>query len=154
MRIALDASVLETTRPTGVERALQEHLRALATLGAAHEFLLVVRGIGRAAVSALTSTWSSGLPANFRVVDLGLTRDERFWRERRLLPRLVREGVALLHSPVLALPLTVAPNGIAWVATVHEVPWREPGARGGEWARRLRLAFAARRARALVVPAD
>jgi glycosyltransferase involved in cell wall biosynthesis len=150
MRIAVDASVLETARPTGVERALHEQLRALSVLGTAIDLLLVVRGIGGGPAPWLPAE-SAG---RFRVVDLGLPRAEPFWRERRLIPRLVREGATHLHSPVLALPLTGARTGIRFVATVHEVPWREPGASGGEWRRRLRLTLASRRARALVVPAE
>lgn len=157
MRIAVDASVLETTRPTGVERMLREQLRALAAAGseagteagraaARHEFLLVSRR---------PIELGFALPSHFRAIDLAADRAAaqpgRFWREALLDPLLRREKVALLHSPVLALPMALRRPPYALVATVHEVPWREPGGGAGlELARRYRLADAARRAQRLI----
>lgn len=149
MRIAVDASVLETARPTGVERALREQLRALAAAesevgraAARHEFLLIARR---------PIELGFALPAHFRGVDLAAHAPGRFWREALLDPLLRRDKVALLHSPVLALPLGLWRAPYAMVATVHEVPWREPGGGDGlEVARRFRLSDAARRARGLV----
>ena len=149
MRIAVDVSVLETARPTGVERAMREQLRALAATASEagnaasrHEFLLIARR---------PIEFGFALPAHLRVVDLAAHHPGRFWREALLDPLLRREKVALLHSPVLALPLALRRAPYAMVATVHEVPWREPGGGDGlELARRFRLADAARRARGLV----
>ncbi len=147
MRIALDGSMLETDRPTGVERAQLELIRALGVNGGGHDYLLIARR---------PLDLGFPVPANFRVVDLGCARPGPFWRERLLAPCLARERVEVLHSPVLALPINGRGAGFATIATVHEVPWREPrvGARDLQIARRLRLAFAARRARWLIAVSD
>lgn len=141
MRVAFDVSCLETSQPTGVERACRELLRAIAAGPARHELFLVSR---RPVELGFES------PDSFFAFDFAAAQPRRFWRERLLPPFLKRERIDLFHSPVAALPLRAdCPR----IATFHEVPWRETPSRF-EWKRRLRLHFAARRARWLIAVSE
>lgn len=142
MRIAIDVSIQTTATPTGVERAQRSLLCALAALAP--------RDIAVLLAAPRPLDLGFAVPAAWRWIaaaDRGATAG-RFWRQRRLAPALVREGAALLHSPVAAFPLRArCPVVVTW----HEVPWREAGS-GLELKRRAWLALAvAKAARILAV---
>jgi glycosyltransferase involved in cell wall biosynthesis len=117
MRVAIDVSIQETDYVTGVERVQRGLLEALAATADDVHYLLLSR----------------------RPVDLGLDLPERFtqaalvkdgspylWRERFVPQVLERERIDVFHSPVSATPILGKAKKIA---TIHELPWVERGAR-------------------------
>lgn len=138
-RVAFDVSVLAEREPTGVARAAEELLRALAAKPEELELVLVAPGTvperARAAAPRATAHGLRGIwPA-------------RLWRELAAPRWARRERIALWHAPVTAFPFRAR---CARVATVHELALDEPGfgARDGEGAlaQRGRLWLAARAA--------
>jgi glycosyltransferase involved in cell wall biosynthesis len=138
-RVAFDVGVLAEREPTGVARAAEELLRALAAAPEEFELVLVAPdAVPERARAAAPGASAHGLRGGFPA---------RLWREFAA-PRWVRrEGIALWHAPVTAFPFLAR---CARVATVHELALAEPGfgARDGEGAlaQRARLWLAARAA--------
>jgi glycosyltransferase involved in cell wall biosynthesis len=143
-RIAVDVSILEEPRWTGVERSAAGLVAALGTADG-DEVLLYSRRPVR-----------FRFPLGERLVPrpIGGPTPFAIWRETALVRALARDGVSLLHSPVAAIPLlTRVPRS----ATVHEMPWlRHPGIEGRfrEARFRLRIRAAARAAALLVAPSE
>jgi glycosyltransferase involved in cell wall biosynthesis len=140
-RIAVDVSILEEPRWTGVERGAAGLVRALGT--GDHEVLLYSRG---------PVPWKFPVRPPLVPRPLGGPRAFAVWRETTLAPALRRDGVTVLHSPVAAIPyLTRVPV----TATIHEMPWlRHPGIEGRvrEARYRFRIRAAVRAAVRLFVP--
>lgn len=112
MRIAVDARILEFPCPTGVERAATEILRALPSVLAPCDELLL---FGHGEVAA-----PSGPHPAVRSIALGGPEAPLIWRESRLAAALQAHGADVLWSPVAALPVRA---DVPRVATVHETPW-------------------------------
>lgn len=141
MKIAVDGSILDLPRPTGVERSLREILRALpGALGPGDRVEVLRRCAG------------SEDDGPVRGIALGGPAPIALWREASLGPALRDRGFDVLWSPVAAIPLGTR---VPCVATVHEIPWRVRRGLEG-WGReavhRLRVGLAARRARRIVCP--
>jgi glycosyltransferase involved in cell wall biosynthesis len=140
LRIALDVSIRSASQPTGVERAQEVLVDGLLAHCPEHELVLL---------------GGEGLPARWAEHDRVTAAAEGrglLWRHTLLPSALQRERADLLHSPVAALPRR-AP--CPTLASLHELPWAEPGAPGDRslfhrWA----AAFAARRAALLVCPSE
>ncbi len=146
VRIAVDVSVLELPRPTGVERAARESLRALpGVLRTGDEVVLLSR-------EALEPP--SGTHPSVQSVGLGGHEPLAIWRETRLAPALRSHGVQVLWSPVSAIPVRTR---VPRVSTIHELPWLvQPAIEGAvrERVQRVRLRMAARDASRIVVPSE
>ncbi|MBK9387980.1 MAG: glycosyltransferase family 4 protein [Planctomycetes bacterium] len=142
MRVAFDVSVLDEREPTGVARAAEELLRALAQSAGGEELVLVAPGaIPERARAAAREAELLALPRCF---------PRRLWRELAAPRGARRAAIDLWHSPVTAFPLFVR---CARVATVHEIALaeKELGARDGEGRliQRARLRLATRADRVL-----
>ncbi|MHC4470611.1 MAG: glycosyltransferase, partial [Planctomycetota bacterium] len=143
-RIAVDVSILEEPRWTGVERSAAGLVHALGAAGGDDVLLYSRRPV----------PWRFPLEGRLSPRPLGGPSAFAVWRETTLVRALARDGVALLHSPVAAIPLlTRVPRS----ATIHEMPWlRHPGieGRGRELCYRLRIRAAARAAALLLAPSE
>lgn len=142
-RIAVDVSILEEPRWTGVERSAAGLVRALGAARSGPEVLLYSRRPLR---------WRFPLEGALTPRPIGGPSRVVVWRESTLAPALKRDGVAVLHSPVAAIPML---TGMPRTATVHEMPWlRHPGIEGffRETRYRARIRMAARTAVRLFVP--
>jgi Glycosyl transferases group 1/Glycosyltransferase Family 4 len=136
LNVAFDGTVLGAGPITGVGRAFLNGLQAYGAAGfAGRTFLL--------------------LPADApdpRVEGITVVQAPRGALPRQVaLPRLLRRLAAdVLHSPVAAVPL-FAP--CPTVATVHDLPWLEPGAEETtSRRRRLVTRWSLRRASAVLAP--
>ncbi|MEN8149528.1 MAG: glycosyltransferase, partial [Planctomycetota bacterium] len=142
-RIAVDISILEEPRWTGVERGAAGLVRALGVAPAGPSVLLYSR-------RPVNLPFAPGPALVARPI--GGPSRVALWRDTALAAALRRDGVKVLHSPVAAIPmLTRTPR----TATIHEMPWlRHPGieGRGRELRYRLRIHAAARVAERLFVP--
>ena len=140
MKVAFDGSVLLGRFATGVERSFLHTLAALRAAQPQHELVVLFPGTATAA-----------LPSG--VVGRALGGGQLAWRERRLAAVLRGERFDLLHAPVAALPLW---RSCPAVATVHELPWREPDATRADWrlADRLRVRLLPRLADVVLTPSQ
>jgi glycosyltransferase involved in cell wall biosynthesis len=142
MGIAIDATILEDRRWTGVERYLAGLIQGLASLPTPHETLLVSR---------TPLSLPHELPPCIRAVTTGPSRlPISLWREAVLRPLLRREKCRIVHSGVTAVPLL--PGRFSRIATVHELTWRhaeDPVRRLST--HKLRIAAAARWAERVIV---
>ncbi len=140
MRIGIYAPNLRTSAPTGVERAVEELLRALAALGSGHDFVL----LSDAADLARSPRWR-----HVPVPSMGWLRRLRY--DHRLLARAAaEERLDLLHCTK-----SFVPEGLACpaVVTVYDViflkrPEFYPWWWRGYWRRALERSVA--RARTVV----
>ncbi|RKY22160.1 MAG: hypothetical protein DRQ55_02115 [Planctomycetota bacterium] len=140
MRIALDVSIQSTSQPTGVERAQAVLIDALL----AHAPALELHLMGG---EQLPPRWAG----HARVVHHE-GRGGASWRYMQLARQVNRLGPALLHLPVAAAPARVQ---VPMIATLHELPWAEPGAPGDRSLRhRVATWLSARRAARLVCPSE
>jgi glycosyltransferase involved in cell wall biosynthesis len=124
LRVGLDVAIQGASEPTGVERAQATLIAALGALAA--------QSAGRFELVLFAPVPGSALPP-------------ALWRETVLPGLMTRADVALLHSPVAAVPLR-APRPV--LATLHELPRarRRGGPAGGDrsLSHRARTALAAR----------
>lgn len=135
MRIVFDGGCLRDGPPTGVARAFLDGLEAYAQAWPGELALLLPEG---ATAPAFAGVQIAGAPCSA-------------WRRQLGLPRLLRElGAAVLHSPVAAVPLFAA---CPTIATVHDLPWLDPGS-GERTSLRRRAAtrLALRAASAVLAP--
>jgi len=143
-RIAVDISILEAPRWTGVERGASGLVRALGAARDGPEVLLYSRRPVRLP-----------FPPSDRLRPRPIGGPSRIavWRDTALCAALRRDGgVRVLHSPVAAIPLLTR---VARTATIHEMPWlQHPGIEGflREARYRLRIQAASRLADRLFVP--
>jgi len=150
VKVALDLTPLESSRPTGVERLWVAWLRALASLP---ENTLAAEGFEFLGVSRREVALPFDVPRGFRLLATG-GGSPAVWREGRLVRVLRREGVEVLHSPFTAVPLRGA---FRRVATVHELSWlHAPGAEGRlhRWRHRTRVRIAVGRAHRVATPSS
>lgn len=134
-RIAFDGAGLGTGPPTGVARAFLTGLAAYAAASGHECVLLLPEG---AVVDDLPGVRTVAAPRG------ALAR-------QRHLPALLRSlRASVLHSAVASVPLR-AP--CATIATVHDLPWLQPGLgeRSSRW-RRVATWLALRAATAIVTP--
>lgn len=142
MSIGIDVGILEEPRWTGVERAAAGLVRALGE-SASEDVLLYSRR---------PVDWPFPLAGRLVPRPLGGAPMVSVWREATLAPRLGRDGVRVLHSPVAAIPLATA---VPRTATIHEMPWLAHPGIEGRWREarfRARIRVAARVAVRLFVP--
>ncbi|MCE9638058.1 MAG: glycosyltransferase family 4 protein [Planctomycetes bacterium] len=145
MRIAVDASILEPPCPTGVERVAAGIVRAMRDVISDGEDVVV---FSRAPLLGFRDA------VRFRNVALGGPDAPLVWRETDLAPALAMMKVAVLWSPVTAIPMRTS---VPRVATFHEAPWLvRPGMEGmlRERAHALRLRVAVAAAARIVVPSE
>ncbi|MBL8724711.1 MAG: glycosyltransferase family 4 protein [Planctomycetes bacterium] len=136
MTVVFDGICLGDGPPTGVARAFLTGLAAYTAAGH-RAVLLLPDGVAAPelprleVVAAPRSAWA------------------RQWQLPRLLRRL---GAELLHSSVAAVPLR-AP--CPTLATVHDLPWLQPGlGEVSSWRRRLATRAALRAAARILVPSQ
>ena len=142
-RIAVDISILEEPRWTGVERSAAGLVRALGAAPDGPEVLLYSRRPVRLPFP---------LTGRLRPRPIGGSSRLVVWRDTALCQALRRDAVRVLLSPVAAIPLLTS---VARTATIHEMPWlRHPGIEGAfrESRYRLRIRAASRVADRLFVP--
>jgi len=140
MRIAVEATMLESGERTGVARLLLAVVRALA-----RDPDLAPIVVSRRPVELVDA-------GDVERVVSPSTGPVAWWRERILPGTVERHGAHWLHSPVTAIPVR---GDFRRVATVHELAWRR--APGSEpWLatvrHRGRLRLATRRADRILVP--
>ncbi len=123
MQIALDASILETEEPTGVEKAFNSLLQALHRTETPHQFFLVSPN----PIPKLKTFFPKFQNVHFRE-----KRGSFLWRERYLPSWIRKNEISLWHSPVSAFPLL---SSCPSLVTVHEIPWLERDTRGDEGTR-------------------
>jgi len=114
MKIAVDVSIQEGWKTTGVERVQRSLLEALARIDRFNQYLLVAKHE--------PVTFEFELPPNFEQVAVVKNEAPYLWRERFVPTLLDRHKVDVFHSPVSATPILGKSKKIA---TVHELPWVE-----------------------------
>ncbi|HEY7809897.1 MAG TPA: glycosyltransferase family 1 protein [Allosphingosinicella sp.] len=113
MTVAIDATILEDRRWTGVERYLAGLVQGLSALQPSEETVLLSR---------TPLALPHALPAGVRSVVTGESRlPAALWREVVMGPLAAKLGARLLHSGITAVPML--PSRTARIATVHELTW-------------------------------
>lgn len=136
LTIGVEGEILAARRPTGVERALRLWLEELPRIPGVR-----VRLFCRSLISCL--------PQGVEPLRLPSRLPLALWRELRLPGALLRSRVDVLLSPVAAFPLR---SPVPVVATIHELPWLEPGCSCAHPRESLRARLALSRADAVLVP--
>jgi glycosyltransferase involved in cell wall biosynthesis len=140
-RIGFDGSVLAQRFWTGVEKSFVTTLAAVRRLAPDYELVVLA-----------PRPPSAPLPAGVRFERVPGPR--LGWRLRALPGWMRRLGLRVWHAPVTALPVR---SPCPRIATVHELPWCEPGVvrdNGSGWRQRARLWWTARTAEWVVVPSE